>query len=117
MDVRRPCAQRDCLAYVQSPASYCPPHLAKRQQRPSTAARGYNAEWRRLSEETRRAWVLERGPWCPGWERDGHWVRESDLCLDHDVGVLCRQCNGRKGGGYDRRSPGPKGGARDIPQW
>lgn len=57
--------------------------------------------------EAVRQWLLRLGPWCPGWQRDGHWVEPGDLTADHDppgvpvadwrdLAVLCRSCNSRK---------------------
>ena len=52
-----------------------------------------------------------QGPWCPGWERDPHFVNPTKLTLDHlrpvalggavddraNVRVLCVNCNQRRG--------------------
>lgn len=52
--------------------------------------------------------VSRWGTLCVGYERDPHFVDREDLCLDHmgdkmsrdpdDYQVLCRSCNGAKGG-------------------
>lgn len=73
----------------------------------SAAARGYDAEWRRLSERARRA-----QPFCVDC---GHWGNNGNpLTADHsaeawdrrmlglpirlcDVEVVCRRCNSARG--------------------
>lgn len=61
----------------------------------------YNTEWRKHSTATRQAWVEAHGWICPGWQRTAHPSR--DLVVDHDVGVMCRQCNAVKAATYDKQ--------------
>src|SRR5262245_57535392 len=77
---------RPCLVCgTQTSGSRCPPHKL----------RTYRGPWRRQAEKTIAAHVAALGWWCPGWKRPAHPSR--DLTVDHDVGVLCRSCNDRKG--------------------
>jgi 5-methylcytosine-specific restriction enzyme A len=41
------------------------------------------------------------GDWCPGFGLPAH--ADADLVVDHDVGVLCRSCNGRKAATVDKQ--------------
>jgi len=63
----------------------------------------YDHAWRKHSKQTREAWVGGHGPWCPGYRRPGHWVTPTALVVDHDIGVLCRACNGTKAATEDKR--------------
>jgi hypothetical protein len=92
--------KRHCLdCGTLTPNTRCPTCTRTRsnqRQRPE-----YEGNWRTQSQHTRTAWVATHGWWCPGWDRTPH--ESHDLVVDHDVGVLCRSCNGAKAGGYDKR--------------
>ena len=82
--------------------SRCPEHQAlfesSRQQ-----AKGdrYGQEWQALSRGIRRSWIREHGWVCPGWADQSEHAA-ADLVVDHDVGVLCRACNGVKAATHDK---------------
>jgi len=56
--------------------------------------------WRKRSAATITAHREKFGNVCPGWRIDRHV--STDLVVDHDVGVLCRSCNGRKAATDDK---------------
>ena len=92
----RPCV--DCGVVVR--ATRCVTcSRVKERKRPSRLDRGYDAEWRKLSQEARIA-----QPWCSICKTT------KDLTADHikpladgglsvwsNIQVLCRKCNSRKG--------------------
>lgn len=80
--------------------SRCAAHKIKRADRKSTT-NDYSGAWRRQSEKTRAEWVEAHGEVCPGWNKSAH--PSKDLVVDHDVGVLCRACNGRKAATHDKQ--------------
>jgi hypothetical protein len=69
----------------------------------------YQGDWPKRSKAAITAWRQANGDICPGWERSAHPIHPADWTCDHDVGPLCRPCNGRKGGGFDRRRSTSKG--------
>jgi len=114
VEMRRKRSCLDC-GRLHRNVSRCDSCAAKRYKTP--AQRGYSAEWATISKARRTEWVKERGLLCQGWQVPEHGVAAfSDLCLDHDGLILCRQCNGAKGGGFDRFQPGPHGGSRTVAQ-
>lgn len=54
----------------------------------------YRGDWPQRSRQAVAAHVAAHGWNCPGWGTPPHPSR--DLTLDHQVGVLCRECNARK---------------------
>jgi hypothetical protein len=54
----------------------------------------YRGSWRRSAEKVLKAHRARFGDYCPGWRVAPH--RAVDLVVDHDVGPLCRRCNGSK---------------------
>jgi hypothetical protein len=56
--------------------------------------------WRQHSATLRAQWVATEGWTCPGWHTPPHPA--TDLVVDHDIGILCRQCNSRKAATHDR---------------
>lgn len=98
LDCRRPTAR----------GSRCPDCTARRDG--PTIAIYASARWRHLSASVIRSWRTAHGPMCPGWDVPPH--PSADLTADHriplklggdafdrrNVTVLCRECNGRKGG-------------------
>lgn len=87
--------QRQCLQCGRvSDQSRCDRHRLP-DRRPSPAARGYDAAWRKLSKAARSA-----QPWCTdcGTTADltADHLRWPALSLD-DVEVVCRSCNSRRG--------------------
>ena len=95
--MNKPCVMSGCLNYVGVGVSRCPEHELPEKPRDPR----YDSAWGRHSRQVRREWVAENGNLCPGWQVPAH--PSTDLVLDHDVGVLCRVCNGVKGGGHDKR--------------
>ena len=95
--------KRPCLNCGRATSgTRCPPcqqaHDAQRWQ----AKNGrYNGEWRKTSPATIAQHRARYGDVCPGWQREPHEAR--DLVVDHDVGVLCRACNGVKAATYDKQ--------------
>ena len=97
----------DGLCGNPSPSSRCEQHpWENRNKRPNKAtreARGYDHNWRRLSQRAR-----ELQPWC------SHCGTTDDLTADHlqwpartlrDVDVLCRPCNSTKGAPTPENDP------------
>lgn len=138
--MRRPCIVQGCVhyantlppefldkqsekyagAFVKYANSRCIEH-AKEKLRQTEAKRirppdrGYGGDWRRNARRVVDEWLATQGLVCPGWQCDAHEVsKRYDLCVDHDVGILCRRCNGRKGYA-DRMSGNPTGAARNQP--
>lgn len=107
-----------CVGIVDSGAgSYCVAHktLDPSNQRASGVSRGYSKEWVKQSAKIRARWIRDIGYICPGWEINSH--ESKDLVVDHDDGVMCRSCNGRKAALLDRVSDKPKGGDRALPDF
>jgi hypothetical protein len=92
---------------------YCSP--CRTAKYGGTRERGYTAEWVALSKRMRAEHVERYGYWCPGWQAEAHPSR--DLVLDHGPPpqVMCRGCNGRRAAVFDKNSPAPKGGDREVP--
>lgn len=72
----------------------------------------YGGDWRKVSKRAREEHVARHGLTCPGYGVPAHRVDSiDDLTLDHvtprstsgGLQVLCRSCNGRKGGSDDRK--------------
>lgn len=95
----RPCSKPGCRALVVPPRSYCDEHQREyNARRPTPAARGYDAAWRKL-----RARVLREEPIC------GECRERSSTHVDHIVAQakggtneranlrgLCAGCHSRK---------------------
>ena len=66
----------------------------------------YAGNWRYNSQQLRLEWIILHGFNCPGWTMPNHPGRPPhpayDLVVDHDLGVLCRQCNSHKAATHDR---------------
>jgi 5-methylcytosine-specific restriction enzyme A len=95
----RPCRAtlpdgQPCGQLTRDRRSLCPTHA-------TTTARGYNHRWATHASATIADWRAEHGDWCPGWQIPGHHA--TDLVVDHDIGVLCRQCNSRKAATHDKQ--------------
>jgi hypothetical protein len=91
------CIRDDCQKLFRGAGSLCPDHA-------TTRARGYGAPWAKRSRRARQAWISEHGWLCPGWKRPHHVA--DDLVVDHDLGVLCRQCNSTKAATEDKARAG-----------
>lgn len=63
-------------------------------------AERYDTTWRTHAAAMRAQHVAQHGNWCPGWGVAPH--ESADLVVDHDLGVMCRACNGRKARVHDR---------------
>lgn len=88
--------KRPCLGCgTPTNGSRCPTHQA---QRDAT----WRGDWPAHASATVTAYRVEHGDVCPGWGTPAHDVAPSDWVCDHDVGPLCRACNGRKAGGWDK---------------
>jgi hypothetical protein len=110
---KRPCL--DCGVLLEGgtrgSSSRCGACLEKRggfnRGAPSPERRQYQASrydyaWRKLSKAIREA--IPEGAPCPGWGVPPHPIARSEWTVDHDLGPLCRRCNGRKG---NRVGPAP----------
>lgn len=86
-----------------TPRTRCPDCARTHNTRRNTSRPQYAGGWDKHSRDTRAKWVAEHGLVCPGWQVPPHPIATiADLALDHDVGPLCRRCNGRKGGCWDK---------------
>lgn len=95
---------RRCTCGRRATETPCPACRAEqldrlRQTHPDAGQRGYTWTWRRLAAE-----AINAHPWCErcgstydltGDHRDP--TKRTDLTI-HDIAVLCRSCNTRKGG-------------------
>jgi 5-methylcytosine-specific restriction protein A len=98
--VRRPCL--DCGTLTNGTTRCDPCTRATRRARGSATARGYNAAWARHAKATIAAHRRRHGDTCPGWDRPAHPIAPADWVCDHDIGPLCRSCNGTKAATLDR---------------
>jgi len=107
---RRPCVYRVddssgrlCGRLSVKGTSRCERHPRRRTpQEIEERSRKYDYAWNKESRRIRAAWVEAHGWVCPGWGGDEQH-ESHDLCVDHDVGVLCRHHNSVKAATYDRR--------------
>lgn len=83
--------------------SRCPAHEALRQQERNASRPQYRGDWPAYSRSTIDAYRTTHGDTCPGYGRSAHAIDPGEWTCDHDLGPLCRSCNGRKGGGDDKR--------------
>jgi hypothetical protein len=82
----------------------CPPHQQQHNaQRWANKGGRYNGTWRTTSKQAIAHHTQQHGMMCPGWQRPPHPAHDGDLVTDHDVGVLCRACNGVKAATFDKR--------------
>lgn len=70
-------------------------HLQRRNTR-------YNGTWPAQAKADIARYRASHGDTCPGWQRDPHPIDHTDWTCDHDLGPLCRACNGAKGGSWDK---------------
>lgn len=106
MSLLKPCVE--CGELTED--ARCSEHAPQPVDRASTAGRGYDSRWRRLSERARR-----QQPWC------SDCGARDDLTTDHtprawarveaglpirlqDVVVVCRGCNSRRGAARGARA-------------
>ena len=93
---KRPCVHPGCAAFAIEGASRCVRHHRVRvDARPSSAARGYGAEW-----QERRKEVIDEHPICQRCgvkpARDVHHLRALRQGGTHERGnliALCRSCH------------------------
>jgi len=71
-----------CRGLTSRPGGRCTVH-ARASNRSRHNALYSTRAWQRLSTRVLRAWRGERGDWCPGFRRAGHWA--TDLTVDHVV--------------------------------
>lgn len=92
--------------------SYCTTHQPKDI---APALRGYDSEWVKRSKQLRAEHISKYGDVCLGTEwcdiRNVAHVCYT-LVLDHDLGIMCRVANSRKGGGFDKAPGKLRGGNR-----
>lgn len=88
------CAQPGCPELTTT--TRCPKHEAEYQRLRNARRTHYKREWRKLSQQARRA-----QPWCSacGATADLTADHVRARSLDEGVEVLCRSCNTKKGGG------------------
>lgn len=102
----RPCLE--CRRLTSNRSGRCDEHeaMARRQHHNPQYD---SADWRRRSAATLAAWRSQHGERCPGYDRWPHFATpDNPLTTDHPLalarggghdqplGVLCRECNGRK---------------------
>jgi 5-methylcytosine-specific restriction enzyme A len=94
--------QRPCLECGKPcQGSRCPTHQAawkaNRNARPQ-----WKGNWPTVARNTIAAYRATHGDICPGWGHDPHPIAPTQWTCDHDLGPMCRSCNGRKGAVHDR---------------
>ena len=106
---RVPCRHGGCPALVEVGERYCPEHKPLHPDRPSSAQRGYNSRWRRVSKA-----YLRKHPLCVKCLQEGRFVQatvvdhirphRNDPALmwsDSNWQALCKPCHDRKTGHED----------------
>jgi hypothetical protein len=91
--MRRPCLGLPgypCRAITSS--SRCPHCQRQRRNR-------YRGAWPALARQAVARYRTAYGDTCPGYDRAPHPT--TDWVVDHDLGPMCRQCNGRKAATVD----------------
>jgi hypothetical protein len=106
MPIMRPCL--NCRAPINRGATLCPPCQTIHNQQRNQRRTWYAGRWDTLARQIRQHWVATRGEWCPGVPHLGrppHPAPAATLTVDHvqardagELAVLCRTCNGAKGG-------------------
>ena len=99
---RRPCLT--CSNHLAEPGKPRCTECERDYQRRRNASRPqYAGNWAADARAQIAAHRATHGDRCPGWQRPPHAIHPDEWTCDHDVGPLCRSCNGAKGGGHDRR--------------
>jgi hypothetical protein len=101
---RRPCVEPRCPHPAMPGKARCAQQeRARDRQRGTTAQRGYGYAWQQHARQAIADHLATHGLLCPGFDRDAHVVDLRSLCCDHDLGVMCRSCNSRKGATSDKQ--------------
>ena len=90
--VKRPCI--DCGTPTDN--TRCPAHHGP------TKGQRYGRQWQQHSRAAIASHLATFGAHCPGYATDPHPCQANDLTCDHDLGVMCRSCNSRKGATTDK---------------
>ena len=99
--MKRPCLDCGALTENRSRCRRCQAKAVRGTPKVRASSAYYDRAWRDHSRRLREAWVEGNGWVCPGWKRPAH--ASTDLVVDHDVGVLCRGCNGVKAATFDKQ--------------
>ena len=75
-------------------------HQHKRNQSPQRDK--YRGDWARIAKAAIAQHRATHGDICPGYRTPPHPVTPDQWTCDHDLGPLCRPCNGRKGATEDK---------------
>jgi hypothetical protein len=84
----------------------------------------YRGQWPALARSVIAAYRATHGDVCPGFGVPSHALDPADWVVDHDLGPMCRRCNGVKAATADTtraiartsaqpRPPGGQGGQRN----
>lgn len=99
MPLARPCV----ACSTPTTTTRCPACEQRHQAERNASRPQYRGDWPAQSRSAIAAYRAGHGDVCPGYGRAPHAIAASEWTCDHDRGPLCRPCNGRKGGGDDKR--------------
>lgn len=95
------CAWPGCVTLTTG--RRCPPHQQAWQHQHNLERTQYRGTWPKESAARIAAHRALNGDVCPGYGRAPHPIDPADWTCDHDLGPLCRSCNGRKGATTDKQ--------------
>lgn len=99
---RRPCLN-SCGNLAKPGGPRCTECERDHQRHRNATRPQYAGSWATDAKQAIANHRAQHGDVCPGWQRAPHPITATEWTCDHDLGPLCRSCNGSKGGSHDRQ--------------